>query len=89
MSDLIKVPYTELFYRASRIRQEASAIRAEIQLLQQTVDSIEWVGKRADKFFAMWAESRPEMESWALMLDGFADSLEDQARRIQAADEAF
>ncbi len=89
MSDLIKVPYTELFYRASRIRQEASAIRAEIQLLQETVESIEWVGKRADKFFAMWRASRPEMESWALLLEGFADRLDDHAQRVQATDEAF
>jgi WXG100 family type VII secretion target len=89
MTDLIKVPYAELFYRASRIRQEAEAVRAEIRLLAETVDSIQWMGKRADKFFALWERTRPEMEQWVLTLEGFATSLETQARQIQAADEGF
>jgi WXG100 family type VII secretion target len=89
MADLIKVPYTELLQRATAIRQEAEAVRAEIQALRQAIESIEWMGKRADKFFAMWEQSRPEMENWAMLLDNLALSLEVQAQRMQAADEGF
>ena len=89
MSDFVKIPYAELLQRAARIRQEAETVRAEIQTLNQTVDSIHWIGKRADRFFVMWAEARPEMENWVKTLERFADELEYQARRIQAADEAF
>jgi WXG100 family type VII secretion target len=89
MSDYVKVPYAELFQRASRIRQEADNVRAEIQTLNQTVESIQWIGKRADRFFAMWEEIRPEMENWITVLENFANDLENQARRMQAADEAF
>ena len=46
MSDLIKVPYSELFQRAARIRQEAETIRAEIDTLQNTVESVQWMGAR-------------------------------------------
>ena len=59
MSDLIKVPYTELFQRAARIRQEAETIRAEIDTLQQTVESVQWMGKRAERFFTLWNGLRP------------------------------
>ena len=48
MPDYVKVPYAELFQRASRIRQEADTIRSEITTLKQTVDSVQWMGKRAD-----------------------------------------
>ena len=89
MSDLIKVPYTELFQRATRIRQEADAVRTEIQLLTETVDSIQWMGKRADKFFSLWQDAKPEMETWVKTLEAFANSLEQQARSMQAADEGF
>lgn len=88
MSDLVKVPYTELFQRAARIRQEADTIRNEIKTLRGTVDSIQWIGKRADRFFTLWNETLPDMEQWVTILDGFANELEDQARRMQAADEA-
>jgi WXG100 family type VII secretion target len=88
MSDLVKVPYTELFQRAARIRQEADTIRAEIKTLRSTVDSIQWIGKRADRFFTLWNETLPDMEQWVTILDGFANELEDQARRMQIADEA-
>jgi WXG100 family type VII secretion target len=89
MSDLIKVPYTELMQRASAIRQEAEATRAELQSLRQAIESIQWMGKRADRFFTMWEQSRPEMENWVLLLENLATSLEIQARRMQAADEGF
>lgn len=89
MSDYIRIPYAELFQRASRIRHEAETIRLEIKVMRESIESIEWIGKRADRFFALWHETLPEMESWVLTLDQFADELEDQARRIQAADEAF
>jgi WXG100 family type VII secretion target len=89
MSDYVRIPYAELFQRASRIRQEAETIRLEIKVMRESIESIEWIGKRADRFFALWHETLPEMESWVLTLDQFADELEDQARRIQAADEAF
>jgi WXG100 family type VII secretion target len=89
VSDLIKVPYTELFQRANRIRQQADAVRMEIQTLTETVESIQWIGRRADKFFAMWETARPEMENWATILENFANDLEMQAQRMQAADEAF
>ena len=89
MSDTIRVPYTELFQRAARIREQADAVRREIQTLSHTVESIDWIGSRASRFFGMWAEARPEMERWAASLDGFADELEAQARRMQAADEGF
>jgi WXG100 family type VII secretion target len=89
MTDLIKVPYTELYQRAARIRQEADAVRGEIQLLTETIESLQWMGKRADKFFAMWQETKPEMETWVQTLDNFANSLEAQARSMQAADEGF
>jgi len=88
MSDLVKVPYTELFQRAARIRQEADTIRAEIKTLHTTVDGIQWIGKRADRFFSLWNETLPEMEQWVAILEGFANELEDQARRMQIADEA-
>lgn len=89
MSDLIKVPYTELLQRAQRIRQQAEVVRQEIQTLSETVESIQWIGRRADRFFAMWETAKPEMESWALILENFANDLELQAQRMQAADEAF
>jgi len=88
MTDLVKVPYTELFQRAARIRQEADTIRAEIKTLRSTVDSIQWIGKRADRFFTLWNETLPDMEQWVSILEGFAAELEDQARRMQIADEA-
>lgn len=89
MPDYIKVPYAELFQRASRIRQEAETIRAEIKIMRESIENIEWIGKRADRFFALWHETLPEMENWVLTLEHFAAELEDQARRIQAADESF
>lgn len=89
MPDYVKVPYAELYQRASRIRQEADTIRGEITTLKQTLDSLQWMGKRADRFFTLWNETLPEMEQWVMTLDNFATELEDQARRIQAADEAF
>lgn len=89
MSDYIKVPYAELYQRASRIRQEAQTMRAELQTLGETVDNLQWMGKRASKFFSLWGETRPDMEKWIQILETFADSLEEQARRMQAADEAF
>jgi WXG100 family type VII secretion target len=89
MADLIQVPYTELFQRAARIRQQAETVRGEIRTLQETVDSIQWIGTRAERFFAMWDEARPEMESWVTILESFASDLENQARRMQQADEAF
>lgn len=89
MSDFIKVPYAELYQRAARMRQESQAIRAEIQTLTETIQGIQWIGKRADKFFSLWDETLPEMETWVRTLETFADMLEDQARRMQAADEAF
>ncbi len=89
MSDFVRVPYVELFQRASRIRQEADIIRAEIQTLTETVENIQWMGRRAERFFALWDDTRPEMEDWARILEGFAVSLEEQARRMQAADETF
>ena len=89
MTDLIKVPYTELFQRAARIRQEADVIRAEIETLRQTVESVQWMGKRAERFFTLWNDTIPEMERWVPTLQGFADELESQARRMQLADETF
>ena len=89
MPDYIKVPYAELYSRASRIRQEADTIRSEITTLRQSVDSIQWIGKRADRFFTLWNETLPEMEAWVTTLENFANELEDQARRMQGADEAF
>lgn len=89
MSDTIRVPYTELFQRAARIRQQADALRAEIRTLSETVDSVLWMGKRADRFFGMWAEAKPEMENWVAVLENFATDLENQARRIQAVDDGF
>lgn len=88
MTDLIKVPYTELFQRAARIRQEAETIRGEVKTLHSTVDSLQWIGKRADRFFSLWNETLPEMEQWVTILEGFATELEEQARRMQMADEA-
>lgn len=89
MSDWVKVPYTELIHRASRIRQEADTIRAEIRSLKGAVESVQWMGKRAERFFSVWHETVPEMEQWVQILENFAAELEDQARRMQLADEAF
>lgn len=89
MSDWVKVPYTELVYRASRIRQEAETIRAEIRTLKSAVESVQWMGRRAERFFTVWGETIPEMEQWVQILESFAAELEDQARRMQLADEAF
>lgn len=89
MSDLIRVPYTELIHRAARIRQEAETIRREVQTLKSTIDGLSWMGRRAERFFTLWNETVPEMEQWAAVLESFASELEDQARRMQIADEAF
>jgi uncharacterized protein YukE len=89
MSDLIRVPYTELFERAFRIRQQAEAVRIELQTLNETVESIGWIGRRADRFFLMWEESKQEMENWVRTLEMFASDLENQARRIQMVDEGL
>lgn len=89
MTDFVRVPYTELFQRASCIRQEADNVRSEIKILSETVENIQWIGKRAERFFALWDETRPEMEEWVRILEGFATSLEEQARRMQTADESF
>jgi WXG100 family type VII secretion target len=87
MTDYIRVPYAELLQRAARIRQEAEVIRAEIATLKHTVDDIQWLGRRADRFFRAWNETVPDMESWVAILEKFADELEDQARRMQAVDD--
>jgi WXG100 family type VII secretion target len=89
MSDFIKVPYNELLTRAAAIRMEAEATRSELQSLRQAIDSVQWMGKRAERFFTMWEQSRPEMENWVLLLENLATNLEVQARRMQAADESF
>jgi WXG100 family type VII secretion target len=89
MPDIVKVPYTELFQRAASIRQQADAVRREITNLSETIGSIEWIGSRADRFFRMWDEALPEMQSWVTILESFATDLENQARRMQSADEAF
>ena len=89
MSDYVKVPYAELLQRTVRIRQEADIVRTEINTLDETIETLQWMGKRADRFFSMWHETRPEMQNWVKILESFADDLEDQARRMQAADEAF
>ena len=89
MTDIIRVPYTELLQRAGRIREQADAVRREIQQLTQAVESIDWIGGRAGRFFSMWADAKPEMQRWADALDGLAEELEAQARRMQAADEAL
>lgn len=89
MADLVQVPYTELFQRATRIRQQADLVNSEIENLASVVDGIQWIGTRAGRFFSMWAEAEPEMRSWVQILRSFADDLENQARRMQAADEAF
>lgn len=89
MSDYIKVPYTELLQRATRIRQESEIIRGEIRTLRATIESVQWMGRRADRFFVLWNETLPDMEAWVAILERFATELENQARRIQAADEAF
>jgi WXG100 family type VII secretion target len=89
MSDLIRVPYTELFQRAASIRQQAEAVRNEINLLNTTVAEIHWMGQRAQRFFDMWEDARPQMENWVTVLENFAIDLENQARRMQAADESF
>ncbi|MDQ7024079.1 MAG: WXG100 family type VII secretion target [Anaerolineae bacterium] len=89
MSDFIRVPYVELYQRAARIRQEADSVRAEIQRLEEAVETVQWMGKRAERFFQMWERARPEMQQWVTALEAFARSLENQARRMQAADEAF
>lgn len=64
MSDWVRVPYTELVHRAGRIRQEADTIRAEIRTLKSTVESLQWMGRRAERFFTVWNETLPEMEQW-------------------------
>lgn len=86
MADMIKVPYTELFSRATTIRQQADSVRSEIRTLSETIGSIQWMGNRADKFFRMWDDSKPKMEEWASTLENFAADLEEQARRMQDAD---
>lgn len=89
MSDIIRIPYEELYQRAARIRQQAELVRTEVRTLSQTVESVEWMGRRAENFFKMWNDARPEMENWALILERFADDLESQARRIQAVEEGL
>jgi WXG100 family type VII secretion target len=89
MSDWVRVPYAELVHRASRIRQEADTIRAEIRTLKTAVESVQWMGRRAERFFTVWNETVPEMEQWVAILESFASELEDQARRMQLADESF
>jgi WXG100 family type VII secretion target len=89
MSDLIRVPYTELFQRAASIRQQAEIVRQEINTLNETVQSINWMGRRAERFFNMWEEARPQMQNWVTILESFASDLENQARRMQTADESF
>ena len=89
MSDWVRVPYAELVHRASRIRQEADTIRAEIRTLKTAVESVQWMGRRAERFFTVWNETVPEMEQWVAILESFASELEYQARRMQLADESF
>ncbi len=89
MSDIIRVPYTELFQRAAAIRQQAEVVRQEINTLDETVTSIDWMGQRAQRFFNMWEEARPQMQQWVTILESFATDLENQARRMQTADESF
>jgi WXG100 family type VII secretion target len=89
MSDWVRVPYTELVHRAGRIRQEADTIRTEIRVLKTAIESVQWMGRRAERFFTVWNETVPEMEQWVQILESFAAELEDQARRMQLADESF
>jgi hypothetical protein len=37
----------------------------------------------------MWEEARPQMQNWVTILESFASDLENQARRMQTADESF
>ncbi len=89
MTDLVKVPYSELFQRAAAIRQQAETVRREIVSLSETIGSIDWMGRRAERFFRMWEEARPQMDNWVTILESFATDLENQGRRMQNADEAF
>jgi WXG100 family type VII secretion target len=89
MADLIKVPYTELFRRAQIIRDQADIVYAQINTLAKTMESLNWMGQRKDKFTTMWNNDLPAMYEWVSTLKGFADELERQANRMQAADQSF
>ncbi len=89
MSSMIKVPYVEMQQRAATIRQQASLVRAEVQALEANVDTVEWMGNRARRFFDMWEEARPQMLQWADILDAFADELDQQAKRMEMVDNNF
>jgi WXG100 family type VII secretion target len=78
-----------LFQRAAAIRQQAETVRREIVSLSETIGSIDWMGRRAERFFRMWEEARPQMDNWVTILESFATDLENQGRRMQNADEAF
>ena len=77
MSDFIRVPYAELLQRAARIRQEAETIRGEIRTLKASIESVQWMGRRAERFFTLWNETLPDMEAWAAILERFASELEE------------
>jgi len=88
MSDLIKVPYTELRSRAATMHTQADAVLAEVNALNDVVSSMQWLGNRADRFMAMWNEAVPAMRHWAAILHDFASDLENQADRIERWDNA-
>ena len=85
----IKVPYNEMIQRASVIQQQAELVRAEVQNLDGTVHSVEWMGQRAGHFFDMWEEARPQMLEWAAILEAFATELRQQGDRMKRVDESF
>ncbi|MEO8393457.1 MAG: WXG100 family type VII secretion target [Chloroflexota bacterium] len=86
MSDIIKVPYTELFHHAAVIHEQANIVESQVTLLSTTLAEIVWVGERRTRFFGQWENAKPQMNDWVKNLRAFADDLESQARRMQAAD---
>ncbi len=85
----IKVPYNEMIQRAGVIQQQAEMVRAEVQRLDGSVKSVEWMGQRAGRFFDMWEEARPQMLEWAAILEAFSAELRAQGERMKQVDESF
>lgn len=86
---MIKVPYEEMFSRSRTIQQQAELVRAEVQKLDNEVQSLEWMGQRASKFQETWQSARPFMLEWATTLETFASELHDKATRMKNADTNF
>lgn len=75
-----QIPWQEMIQRASAMRDQAQTIQGEINRINGTVESLDWMGNWAQAFFRDWENTaRPAMEQMVTTLNQVADDLESHA----------